>query len=60
MRRRSSRRRHERCGVHRQEPRGGRKAGLGVAFTEPDSPARCYIERQLAGLKAGERPTYTL
>ena len=39
---------------------GGRKAGLGVAFTEPDFPARCYIERQLAGLKAGERPTHTL
>ena len=39
---------------------GGRKAGLGVAFTEPDSPARCYIERQLAWLKADDRPTQTL
>ena len=39
---------------------GGRKAGLGVAFTEPDCPARSYIERQLAGLKADERPTHTL
>ncbi|MBL6717293.1 MAG: PilZ domain-containing protein [Pseudomonadales bacterium] len=39
---------------------GGRKAGLGVAFTEPDCPARSYIERQLAGLKADDRPTHTL
>ncbi len=39
---------------------GARRSGLGVAFTDPDSPARRYIERQLAGLGDSERPTYTL
>jgi type IV pilus assembly protein PilZ len=39
---------------------GNRAQGIGVQFTEKDSPARARIEKYLTGMLGGERPTHTL
>lgn len=38
----------------------GRAQGIGVKFNDKDNPAKPLVEKYLAGLPSGTRPTHTL